>query len=518
MTPDKLLMPSLLDVEIHSAEADAFGHRHFAKALQGLTEAASNVPPYSIGLLGKWGTGKSSIKAIYLRELKNDLTKNSEGLPRNARIQQITFNAWRFGGENIKRALLRHVYLALGGEADKLNDALFRQVQRPVKEGRSWTAIFKDFYEQWIWGALPAGFLLVLLVLLLLIIGWFFGYSNPVTAAAIGALGVSSALVCKYLLDPKRLFIPRLTTINKVELPSSSAEQYEDLLLEQLQIWKLDTGQKCERLLIFVDDLDRLSAEEMVSGLDAVRTFMEIRREDLPSGFGIVFVISCDEERIAEALADRRRQRSSDLPGAVMDPTDARRFLDRIFQFRLEIPQFPKRDMRNYAMRRLTTDLPTIAKDLEDRGVSLETLIDHMIHVDVQSPRNALQILNAFAESWWIARQRELEGAGTDRPGGLHEGAVTDHPLSLSALSALRVDFPQFYEDLQKAPDLIRRFSEVFIDGKPMDAVPDAIKLVLERYALNAALKPQYPPFATIHCRAPRRAVARFSSASTCSF
>lgn len=61
MTPDKSLMPSLLDVEIDSSEADAFGHRHFAKALQSLVESSNNEPPYSIGLLGKWGTGKSSI-------------------------------------------------------------------------------------------------------------------------------------------------------------------------------------------------------------------------------------------------------------------------------------------------------------------------------------------------------------------------------------------------------------------------------------------------------------------------
>ncbi|MGH9929846.1 MAG: KAP family P-loop NTPase fold protein, partial [Pyrinomonadaceae bacterium] len=494
MTPDKSLMPSLLDVEINSSVADAFGHRHFAKALQGLVESSNNKPPYSIGLLGKWGTGKSSIKSIYLKALEDDLTKNSEDVPRNARIFSITFNAWRFGGENIKRALLRHVYLSLAGNAEKLNDALFRQIQRPAKEDRTWKAILKDFYEQWIWGALPGLFLLVLIVVLFLIIGWIFGYSNPWTAAPIIALATCAGLIFRYLLDPKRLFVSRFATINRVELPSSSAEQYEDLLLEQLRTWKYDIGKKCERLVIFVDDLDRLSAEEMVSGLDAVRTFMEIQRTDLPSGFGIVFVISCDEERIAEALANRRKQGNSDLPGGVIGPADARRFLDRIFQFRLEIPQFPKGDMRNYAMKRLTNDLSVIAKDLRDKGVSLETLVDYMIHVDVQSPRNALQILNAFAQSWWIARQRELEGAGTDRPGGLHEGAVTDHPLSLAALSALRVDFANFYEDLQTEPELIGRFTQVFVHGDKLDDEPDAMRATLEKYATQGGLKTQYRP------------------------
>jgi len=165
-----------------------------------------------------------------------------------------------------------------------------------------------------------------------------------------------------------------------------------------------------------------------------------------------------------------------------MTAVDARRFLDRIFQFRLEIPQFPKRDMRNYALHRLERDLPRIAEDLRSRGEHLETIIDRMIHVGVQSPRNALQILNAFAQSWWIAQQREREGAGTEKAGGLHDGAVTNHPLSLAVLSALRVDFADFYENLQREPDLIGRFSDVFVSGKKLDDQPETTKAILSLY------------------------------------
>ena len=64
-------MPWLLDRELSSITADAFGHRHFAKALENLIESPTLEPPYSIGLLGKWGTGKSTIKELYpYRSLK----------------------------------------------------------------------------------------------------------------------------------------------------------------------------------------------------------------------------------------------------------------------------------------------------------------------------------------------------------------------------------------------------------------------------------------------------------------
>ncbi len=96
-------MPSLLDREIQNEAQDAFGHRHFALGLKSLIE--SHDPPYSIGLLGKWGVGKSSVKEIYLADLKNDTTKKPSKSLRKNMILPITFNAWRYGGTDIKRDL-----------------------------------------------------------------------------------------------------------------------------------------------------------------------------------------------------------------------------------------------------------------------------------------------------------------------------------------------------------------------------------------------------------------------------
>ena len=81
------LMPSILDREITSKVDDAFGHQDFANALQGLIEAEHNHPPYSIGLLGSWGTGKSTIKSLYLKDLFDDTRKASNGKKRS-RVRQ----------------------------------------------------------------------------------------------------------------------------------------------------------------------------------------------------------------------------------------------------------------------------------------------------------------------------------------------------------------------------------------------------------------------------------------------
>ncbi len=472
------LMPSLLDREIDSDRDDAFGHRHFAKALEGLIKSPNNKPPFSIGLLGKWGSGKSSIKSMYL--------KSASETHSNGSVFPIVFNAWRFGGENLKRALLRHVFLATGGDKNELDDALFHKLEETVKQPRSWKEMWVELYEKLLWA--PAQLLLVLAGLagLVFAFSYFFNLKDPWVAggAFFCVLGLGWKIVGK-IPELNKLLIARTSSVVRVDAPRSSAEQYEDLLVAQLN--KFGKGQgaggrgkKCERLVVFVDDLDRLSSDEMVTGLDAIRTLMEIPLEN--AKMGIIFVISCDEDRVAKALF-RSKATNSDMPGAVFSRSDARRYLDRIFQFRVEIPKFPKRDMRNYSMDLFRKELPDISNDLAKSGVSLENVVDRMIHVGVKSPRNALQILNSFAQSWWIAKRREREGAGSERAGGLQEGAVTKHPIALAAICALRLDFPDFYHDLQKESSLIECFTAAFIRNESIDMQSDSVKRILDKYS-----------------------------------
>src|SRR3954447_14320108 len=75
--PDRYALAGILDREIPSEEFDAFGHRHFAEALGFMIESPAYQPPYSIGLLGRWGTGKSSVKSLYLASVSHDRQKTN---------------------------------------------------------------------------------------------------------------------------------------------------------------------------------------------------------------------------------------------------------------------------------------------------------------------------------------------------------------------------------------------------------------------------------------------------------
>lgn len=498
-------MPAMLDREISRPEQDAFGHRHYARALRSLIESSSNTTPFSIGVLGGWGTGKSSIKELYVADLQDDASKQ-DGLTRNQRVRCITFNAWRFGGkdQDIKRALLRHVFLELGGTEESLQDKLFRQISETASADKSYWTHTKETLKSWAVPLPAAGIALLLIFVTTWLAIWAFGVEGSYARSAIFA--TMTAAIAYILKNLKPAALTNARSITKVTLPTTTVEQYEDMLLEQIRKFKSGaskskdgrSGKSCDRIVVFVDDLDRLSSEEMVLGLDGVRTFMEIPKSSLPEGIGLVFVISCDEAKIADALSKGRR--NADLPAAVFTHFDARRYLDRIFQFRLDISPPPRHDMRAFAKAHLER-LPDVARDLESRGIEIDALIDRMIHVGIQDPRNALQVVNAFSQAWWIGKVRELEGVGTDRPGGLHEGAITNHPISLGALCALKVSFPDFYREVQDDPGLLKRLTDVAVNGQSFEGLPEStIQLFNEKYFAPAsdsgkpALRPEHRP------------------------
>lgn len=483
------LMPSALDKHITTDKDDAFGHRHFAQALRSLIESSQNHPPYSIGLLGGWGTGKSSIKELYIHDLEDDAQKSDKKLRKN-RIKYITFNAWRFGGkdQDIKRALLRHVFIELGGTDDDINKELFCNVSDIIKKRYKFIDFLKESFFSSLYTIVP----IIISLLLCLVAIILFGLTDSLIISAMLFI-----IVLSFTIIFKRYRIHSLDPYyaqTVLQLPATSTERYEQLLRIQLGEFKNGKGRNIERVVVFIDDLDRLSAEEMVSGLDAVRTFMEMPLGNMEGKIGIVFVISCDEAKVADALGSKGRKQS-DMPGTVFNSSDARRYLDRIFQFRLEIPPFPRQDMRSFALSKLRSlQLPGLDEKLSSSGTPFETLGEYMIHADVQDPRNAIQIVNAFSQAWWLAKHREVEGAIGDLPGGLHENAVTGQPIIIAVLSAIKVNFPDFYKDLQMYPDLLPAYIDVIIRNQNPEEQPYDIKQILnDLYApkqQDAATKP----------------------------
>ena len=495
-------MPAYLDKEVSSPDRDKFGHAHLAAALRGLIEDERHRPPYSVGLLGKWGTGKSTIKGLYLHHLKNDEINAEDGVKRRDRVHTVTFNAWKYGGEtDIRKSLFRHIFLEIGGTHEEADRNLFKTVASTEFQRKPLREIWAEFVDRYALGLLIVGLFAVLFFILVALLAWVFGFSDRITTSAslVTSAGVVALLAQKFFSNLPILSIRKPVHITSA--PSQTIEEFENLFLTQVRKFKegrvcSGNGKNVRRIVVFIDDLDRLTADEMVSGLDGIRSLIEMASHEMPDDTGIVFVISCDEERVADALSKRRGY--AELPAAVSNVQDARRYLDRIFQFRLEIPPFPKRDMRSFVLSLLTTEYSALQTDLHQRGIDELELVDRMIHPAVQNPRNAIQIVNLFAQSWWLGVLREHAAVGSENPGGLGEGVITDHPLTLAIVSVIRTDFPDFSQALQRKPRIFDYFIDRFIRPEPLETLPDEIREELTAFAADVPadgrwdIKPQH--------------------------
>lgn len=479
-------IPLLLDKPLNSSEADQFGHEHYADILYDLITNKDLTMPYNIGLLGKWGVGKSSIKEMCKKKL-GEKSKN---------IHCIDFNAWKYGGDCIKKALLKTIYKDIGGRDEEIKDTFSRQITKHILALNN----LKEISKNWFY------ILLNYLQIILCVYGLFFFYEKSIpylkdfgqVFASISFATLAGILI-KELLNKNNLLTPIFQNITKVDLPETTAEVYEEFLIKKLKKYKKKNKQ-IDKIVVFVDDIDRLpTAKEMVDGINAIRSFMDIKIE---SKIGFVFVVSCCENKISDALITINALESNNIED-FSNQTEAKRFLDKIFHFRIDIPPFPYRDMIDYSKKILKAQIPNF-EDFEiqliNSGTDLENLLCRLIYPNVQNPRQAIQILNTFFQSWNIAIRREsLEMTG--KAGGLAKGIITKHPLTLAVLAVIKVDFSYFYKELLLEPKLLSYVLEVLRTGKPpkfyidpkiknnfFDFKDNTVKLAPRFYDLNQYL------------------------------
>lgn len=465
-------IPLLLDKPVKELEQDQFGHEHYADLLFDLITNEQITPPYNIGLLGKWGVGKSSIKEMCKKRLEEEKDN----------IFCIDFNAWKYGGDGIKTALLRHIYFKLGGKDEKIKDEFSRQITKQVLELNKNNELLKS-----VWNVIGNWAQSIGLLILI-----FFGYKKILphlgeTGGAIATIPFAymAVAIIKEILNKNNMLIPIFQNITKVDMPSTTPEVYEEFLKNQIPEFKeINEYKKVNKIVVFVDDLDRLpSANEMIEGINAIRAFMDI---EVTENIGFIFVLSCCEYKIADALLsiNINNDDTDDETYQFDKKIEAKRFLDKIFHFRVDIPPFPYRDMIEYSkiiLKSQIKDFDDFEKELKSSGTDIDNLLCRLIHPKVQEPRQAIQIMNAFFQTWNIAIKRE--NMAGEKAGGLKKGIVTKHPLTLATLAVLKVDFPYFYKDLLKESKLLNFILETIRTNREPDFyIDEKIKNVYINY------------------------------------
>lgn len=436
-TENRIVFPSILDREIENKENDRFGHIHFAEILYSLIK--NNDAPFSIGLLGKWGVGKSSIKK---------LCRNEFLLKDKSKYKIIDFNAWRYESKDIRTSLLREIYLALGGKEENFLTKTFKEVSRTFEKPLKLLDALKNFF-------LMHRLNITIITINFIITYGFYQLLNHFSkldlSSGCGTLlfGLIYTLTYYCLKNPYEYTsstFPRYFKETVKELPIKHSIEYEYLIKEQLK--EFNNKNPNTKIVIFVDDLDRLTAEEMITGLDSIRVFQEMENSKF------IFVISCYDEHIANSIVQTQKPFG--------DIVNARKYLDRVFQFRIEIPTLPNVSMIDFAKDKLIN--LSIFEELEtdikkSSYYKLDNILDILVPIEVNSPRTVIQILNTFLQGWWIAKQREQKCdecvKSTNNSSCINndnclliKNVITKRLDILAVISVAKILFPEFYQQL----------------------------------------------------------------------
>ncbi|KQY06940.1 hypothetical protein ASD37_12550 [Mycobacterium sp. Root135] len=399
------------DQEVSTAGADKLAHLRIADQLAALVVT---VPARSnVALYGPWGSGKSGIGNLV-----------RDAVARRPGTKFARFDAYKYAETPLRRNLISAVATQLGISKPKYHSDLYTGRTRtdiaiPVSR---WVRIVATFA-----GLLFA--LAALLAVIIALIAWpqpepygeaFAKLAGQVANAALVPAALLSALIT---LSSRTLQVDR--TLGKPE----SDEQFESIFADLVR----DSGAR--RLVVFVDEVDRCSADDVVATLDAIRTFLGTDR--------CVFLVAADQQVLEESLTRAAKQ---ETPTDEVNPyySTGSAYLDKVFQYQVSLPPL--------LSQRITAFAADLVKDRDGlwADISSDYVVSVLVPTHVTSPRRVKHLLNAFALSYRLAEDRHAQRLLATDP--------RDAAAELAKLVCLRVEFPLFARDLQidaRLPEMV---------------------------------------------------------------
>lgn len=477
--PSPIVKKDLIpDRALKAHDRDEFEYGPIADRLADLCCKAE--APINIALFAPWGSGKSSLATLIDASLR----------ARPNRTKLIRYDAWLYGGKGLRRNFIAHAARELHLPEDdpryaKFHRGLYENKRRvSLSAGRAWREI-RD-------GKL--GPLLVVLVAALAL-GLFLSVAAVIVAAGISVfLTIVTAIVNSGKVEVEESkpsedeeFSERFDKL--IELATDDGEPPDGAIHRLRNLWRQGwrelaetTGfyrlwmwwtdeipatplpsPRFERLIFFIDELDRCSREDIVETLKALRTFLDARR--------CVFLVAADRDVIEAALAEV--EQTTPINEEMPYYTTAGAYLDKIFQHQIALPPLRSRSLAKFA-HRMAIEAGGIWRELaeidaEDGATpALDQILFVLVPSHVRSPRRIKVLLNNYATNVRMARSR-LPDVWPQRA------------AEVARLTAFQTEFADFAADLRYEPRLPR----YLLDGE--DAPEnEAIEALLIRWSLES--------------------------------
>lgn len=321
----------------NETDIDLIDFQHLVTGVEAIIKN-DQLLPCTIGIFGDWGSGKSSL----LRMVESDLKKDKN-------ILCIRFNGWLFDGYDDAKSVLMDTIVEeiishrkLGPKAKKLIGKLLKQINW-MKAARS---------------SLKHGLAFA-----------------TMGSAGLAISGIEDAMekvvnvdYSKFLKDQD----PKTEISEDDSIPTTIMEFHNDFsrLLKETKI---------QKLVVFIDDLDRCTPDTVIDTLEAIKLFLFVDKS--------AFLICSDERLIRYAV----RRRFPEIPGQDMEV--GRDYLEKLIQFPVRIPQLSVSEMESYVSLLFTR-------------LYLETGKFETVRQEVMKNKGA----SVFSSAYSIANAKEIVG------------------------------------------------------------------------------------------------------------
>jgi hypothetical protein len=397
--------------------------------------------PANIAIYAPWGSGKTSLSNL----LKNELQDDS--------VRFVRFDAFKYAEAPLRREFVRSVAKDLGIKDQEFSDGLYEEVTSTDLDLQG-TKVRK------LLGTVATIFVvsLILLFVVALII------SNSSTKGIKSEWLHEVGALVPFFASPA-IFVGLVATlaagvlnVTRTRSAPNSDEDFERLF-RKLVNKVFDLHANCKRIVIFIDELDRCSAEEVASTLETLKTFLEIDQ--------CVFIVAADRAVLEEAISQKVRQ---ETPYNAQNPyySVGSSYLDKIFQYQWQLPP-----IRSGSLTRFAIELVSKRTSGLWTQIDLDEVVSVLVPAHVQSPRRIKELLNAYAMAYRLAERR-----------------IASHFLSinlrnraseLAKLVCLQMEFPVFANELPDEPRLPQLVLELFLHPEQSSRPPGVTEEIWQR-------------------------------------
>lgn len=276
---------------------DLLDFQHLVSAVKSIV-CNDKLLPCTIGIYGDWGSGKSSLMKMVRKELEKE-----EG------VFCISFNGWLFEGYNDAKSAI------MGSILDEI------EKNKTLSEKAK--GIISKLFSQvdWIHAVGTAA-------------------KGAVAFATMGPVGLGITAVpelislIKNQIGEKAKEVDIEGIIKAVIKPKESKELRGGIREFHDNFANLLNETKIQKLVVFIDDLDRCTPDTIIETLEAIRLFLYTEHT--------AFIIGADERLVKYAV----RRKFPEIPGERVEV--GRDYLEKLIQFPIRVPQLSRPEIETY--------------------------------------------------------------------------------------------------------------------------------------------------------------------------